>query len=105
MSSRIPMLQQVLEQNPADTFARYGLAMEYSNANDVEHAMQHFNLLLKSTPDYAPGYFMAAQLLARNERIAEAVQYLKNGVAAARRTGNRHAESEMSAMLDELEEG
>lgn len=103
--TRAEMLKQILEQNPTDTFARYGLAMEYSNAGDINAAMSEFNALLAGNPDYAPGYFMAAQTLARAERSDEAKAMLTKGIAAAQRTGNRHAQSEMQAMLDELELG
>jgi tetratricopeptide (TPR) repeat protein len=99
---RIQMLTQVVNENPNDAFARYGLAMEYSKANDVETAMQHFNRLVELHPDYAAGYFMAAQLLARVGRTDEARAYLTNGIAAAARTGNAHAKGEMEGMLEEL---
>jgi tetratricopeptide (TPR) repeat protein len=99
---RIQILTQVLKENPNDAFARYGLAMEYSKKDDVETAMQHFNRLAEMHPDYAPGYFMAAQLLARVGRLDEAKTFLTNGIAAAARTGNAHAKGEMEAMLAEL---
>jgi cytochrome c-type biogenesis protein CcmH/NrfG len=99
---RIAMLKEILEQSPNDTFARYGLAMEYSKAGDVAAATQEFTQLLRNNPDYTPGYFMAAQTLARAERTEEARQMLRNGIASAARTGNTHASSEMEAMLQEL---
>lgn len=105
MPSRIEMLAAVLAQNPKDTFARYGLAMEHSNAGDLEAALSEFNKLLEFDPDYSAAHFMAAQGLAKAGRIPEARKYLQDGIAAAVRKGNRHAQNEMSAMLDELNEG
>ncbi|MCU1311930.1 MAG: hypothetical protein JWO20_3055 [Candidatus Angelobacter sp.] len=96
------MLTQILDQNPNDAFARYGLAMEHAKSGDVETAMLHFKKLLEVHPDYAAGYFMAAQTLAKAARNDEAKNYLQNGIAAAARTGNDHAKGEMEAMLDEL---
>lgn len=96
------MLAQFLEQNPRDAFARYGLAMEYSKAGQTENALQQFGKLLELHPDYTNGYFMAAQTLERSGRAAEAKKMLENGIEAAKRTGNKHALSEMSGMLDEL---
>jgi tetratricopeptide (TPR) repeat protein len=96
------MLTQFLEQNPGDAFARYGLAMEYSNAGQTEQALAEFNKLLELHPDYTNGYFMAAQALERAGRTAEAKSMLEKGVEAARRTGNKHALSEMTGMLEEL---
>lgn len=96
------MLTQFLEQNPNDAFARYGLALEYSNQGQIETALQQFEKLLELHPDYTNGYFMAAQTLARAERNEEARAMLQKGLQSAQRTGNRHAHSEMQAMLDEL---
>jgi thioredoxin-like negative regulator of GroEL len=101
-NERVSTLKQVLAENPKDAFARYGLAMEYSKAGDVETAMAEFRQLLEFNPDYTPGYFMAAQTLARAARNDEARELLKQGISCAARTGNDHAKSEMQAMLEEL---
>jgi predicted Zn-dependent protease len=100
---RIAALNEVLTQNPNDTFARYGLAMEYSKAGDFDRALAEFSILLKANPDYTPGYFMAAQTLVRADRANDAKTMLTDGIASARRTGNLHAQSEMEAMLGELD--
>jgi predicted Zn-dependent protease len=100
--SRLEMLALFLEQNPNDAFARYGLAMEYSNLGQTDTALTQFNKLLELHPDYTNGYFMAAQTLVRAERNEDARTMLQKGLESARRTGNRHAQSEMQAMLDEL---
>ena len=99
---RIASLTEILAVNPDDTFARYGLAMEYSKAGDVDRALAEFKTLLEKNPDYTPGYFMAARTLASAERVEEARRMLVDGIACARRTGNQHAQSEMTAMLEEL---
>jgi predicted Zn-dependent protease len=99
---RVALLNEVLSQNPTDAFARYGLAMEYSKAGDVERALDEFGKLLATHPDYTAGYFMAAQTLAKAERVDEARKMLADGIASAKKTGNGHAESEMQAMLEDL---
>jgi tetratricopeptide (TPR) repeat protein len=101
--SRLQMLTEFLQQNPGDAFARYGLAMEYSNGGQTEQALAEFKKLLELHPDYTNGYFMAAQALERSGRTAEARKMLENGVEAAQRTGNKHALSEMAGMLEELD--
>jgi len=99
---RIAMLTEILAASPDDPFARYGLAMEYSKGGDIERALAEFKTLLEKNPDYTPGYFMAAQTLAGADRVEEAKRMLVNGISSARRTGNQHAQSEMTAMLEEL---
>src|ERR1700686_686217 len=98
----LAMLNEVLSQNPDDAFARYGLAMEYSKAGEVDRALQEFGKLLSTHPDYTAGYFMAAQTLVSANRAEEAKKMLVDGISSARRTGNTHAQSEMTALLDEL---
>ena len=99
---RIAALTEILAQNPTDAFARYGLAMEYANQGKFERALEEFSTLLKNSPDYTAGYFMAAQTLVKAERAGEAKAMLVDGIASARRTGNMHALSEMEGMLAEL---
>ena len=100
---RIAGLLEILTANPDDTFARYALGMEYSQAGRVDDAVSEFRTLIGKQPDYANAYFMAAQALAAAERVAEAKQLLQEGITAANRARNQHAASEMQAMLDELE--
>jgi predicted Zn-dependent protease len=99
---KIAMLTQILEQNPGDAFARYGLAMEHANQGHTDAALIEFDRLLATHPDYTAGYFMAAQTLVKAERAPDAKAMLLKGVASARRTGNLHAQSEMEALLAEL---
>lgn len=102
---RMTTLQEILSQDPANKLARYGLAMEFSNAGQTDAAVSEFQKLIAQDPTYANAYFMAAQALQKAERKDEAKSMLAQGIAAAQKAGNRHAESEMQAMLDELDIG
>lgn len=99
---KISILNDALKQNPADAFARYALAMEYSNQGQIEASLEQFGQLLFHNPDYTAGYFMAAQTLVKAGRAGEARAKLEAGIACARRTNNQHALGEMEAMLAEI---
>ena len=101
--SRIEQLKEILVQDPGNQLTRYALGMEYSGQGEIDAAIAEFKQLLAVNPDYANAYFMAAQALAGAERKAEARQMLKDGIAAAQRSGNPHAQTEMQQMLDEME--
>ena len=101
-ADKLAGLREILALDPKNSFARYGIAVELANRGDIEAAMAEFNQLLKSDPDYTAGYFMSAQTLSRAGRTQEAIDRLKAGIGCAARGGNRHALSEMQAMLDEL---
>jgi|GEM_PF-136050 len=100
---KIAMLSQILSENPGDSFARYGLAMEHLSTGDTDTALTEFATTIQHNPDYVPAYQMSAQTLAKLHRNHEAVARLEEGLAAASRTRNTHAASEMQALLDELE--
>jgi predicted Zn-dependent protease len=101
---KIAGLRQILALDSKNSFARYGVAMELAGRGETAEALEEFDTLLKTDPDYTAGYFMAAQTLAKVGRPAEAAERLKAGIACAARSGNRHALSEMQSMLDELGE-
>lgn len=69
---RIAALTDLLAQDPNNALARYGLAMEYSNSGDFNHALEEFGKLLATNPDYVPGYHMCAQTLVKAGRAQEA---------------------------------
>jgi predicted Zn-dependent protease len=100
---KIAGLKEILALDPKNSFARYGIAMELAGRGETEAALAEFDTLLANDPDYTAGYFMAAQTLANAARTKEAIERLKAGVGCAARTDNRHALSEMQAMLDELD--
>ncbi len=97
------MLEDFLAHHPHDVFARYGLALEYGNAGDIDRSLQEFAQLLEINPDYTAAYQMSAQTLMKADRTKEARPLLEKGIACAQRTGNAQATREMQGMLEELE--
>jgi predicted Zn-dependent protease len=100
---KIAGLKEILELDPANSFARYGLAMELTGRGETSAALAEFDTLLANEPGYTAGYFMAAQTLSAAGRVGEAKERLKAGIDCATRCGNLHAVSEMQAMLEDLE--
>ena len=96
------ILKSMLEQNPRDSFARYGLAMEYANNGQLEVAVAEFRALLDFNPDYAAAYFHGGQALEKLGRIDEARQAYEKGIEVTSRTGDQHTRSELQAALDLL---
>jgi Flp pilus assembly protein TadD len=99
---KIAMLTAILDANPSDAFARYGLAMAFAAEGKDDDALREFAEGIERNPDYVPAYQMSAQTLMRLGRSDEARERLVAGLAACERSGNAHAASEMGAMLDEL---
>ncbi len=101
-NNRFEILTQMLEKNPKDSFARYGLAMEYAKQEEHGKAMVHFRKLWELHPDYSAAYFQGAQVLAKTGETEEARQVLHKGIEVAGRGGDLHIKSEMEAALEEL---
>lgn len=95
-------LRAMVDQNPDDSFARYGLALEHAKAGDLPSAVAELRALVERDPDYVPAYYQGGQALERLGKTEEARDFYRKGVAAATRTGDRHALGELQAALDLL---
>ena len=99
---KIATLTEILAEHPTDAFTRYGLAMAYAAEGRNDDALREFATTIEHNPDYVPAFQMSAQTLLKLGRTGEARQRLTEGLAAAARTGNTHAASEMQALLDDI---
>ncbi len=101
--TRKQQIEEMLEEEPDDTFLRYGLGMEYVGEGNQEAAVHCFRELLRLDATYVPAYLQAGQALVRLGRLNEARDLWREGVAAARQKGDQHAADEMQGMLANLE--
>jgi predicted Zn-dependent protease len=102
-SPRLRQLQEFLTDSPDDPELRYAVAMELLSLGADEDAVQSFRNFIADQPGYVPSYLMLGQTLIRLNREDEAKDVLRNGVAAARKSGNVHAEGEIQGLLDGLD--
>jgi Tfp pilus assembly protein PilF len=100
--TRRQRLEEMLADDPTDSFCRYGLAMDYASAGEDETAAKVFAELLRMTPEYVPAYLQAGQVLARLGRDDEAKAVYRAGVTVAQRVGDAHAAGELQGFMDML---
>lgn len=100
--SRRHKIEQMLADDPGDTFLRYSLAMELDKEGSHEESLAKFAELTCDAPPYVPAYFMSAQQLARLGRANDARTILRDGIEAARAQHDHHAAAEMSEFLASL---
>jgi len=98
---RLEILRQLLAQDPANTFVRYGLAMEHVKSGDLAGAVQEFEALLASDPNYSAAYYHGGQTLEKMGQLDQARDFYRRGIAVTR---DPHALSELQAALDILGE-
>jgi Tfp pilus assembly protein PilF len=96
---RLNTLRELLAADPANTFARYGLAMEHLRSGDLEGAVQEFESVLTTDPNYSAAYYHGVQTLEKLGRLDQARDLYRRGIAATR---DPHALSELQAALDIL---
>jgi hypothetical protein len=104
---RMEQLEAMLAEDPTDAFLRYGLAMEYAGQGDDATAVTVLKdlIALRAAEElpYIPAYLQAGQALIRLGREPEAAAVLREGIAAARQTGDLHALGEMEGFLATIE--
>jgi tetratricopeptide (TPR) repeat protein len=101
-TNRTEVLKTMLAQDPANAFARYGLAMELVKTGELQSAVSEFRALLEHNPDYAAAYFHGGQVLEKLGDVEQARAFYEKGVEVTVRTGDQHAKSELQAALDML---
>ena len=99
MNKRLAFLEQHCAAGTADSFAFYGLGMEYRKEGRVDDAVATFTKLKAKDPGYLPLYLMAGQTLIDASRSDEARTWLEAGIEVARSKGDSHALGELESAL------
>lgn len=101
-TNRLAILEQMVQQDPKNSFARYGLAMECASSGNLERAASEFRALIADDPAYLAAYFHCGQVLEKAGRLDDARAAYEKGVAAAAAKGDTHTLAEIRAALDLL---
>ena len=96
---RVAVLTQMLAADPANSFARYGLAMEHIKANDFATAISEFEMILTNDPSYSAAYFHGGQTAEKAGDLDKARSFYERGLLNSR---DAHARAEMQGALDLL---
>jgi thioredoxin-like negative regulator of GroEL len=103
-SRRRLMLEQSLADDPADSFLRYGLAVQCLREGDVDEGRERLLALIVDHPeDSVAAYQQLAQSYTDSGEHAAAANTLRTGIAKAKAAADWHAAGEMQQMLDVLE--
>jgi tetratricopeptide (TPR) repeat protein len=98
-ADRLEALRNLVEQNPGNELARFGLAMEYAGSGRAEEAITSFKGLIELNPNYWGAYYHFGQVLESLGRQEEARSVYQTGIHVAKRLGQAHAASELETAL------
>ena len=102
-SARRALLESSLADDPADTFLRYGLAVQCLREGEVAEGRQRLLDLIADHPDdQVAAHQMLGQSYAEGGENAESKAILDTGIALANRRGDWHAAGEMQGLRDQL---
>src|SRR5947209_19349018 len=101
-NNRIDILRGMVAANPADSFARYGLAMEFVKSGKLQDAVEEFRQLLAANPNYPAAYFHGGQTYEKLGDLDQARAMYQKGIEVTTAMGDQHTRSELQAALDIL---
>ena len=102
MNERIKMLQEYIQDDPADTFSRYAIALEHAKIGEDLIAINYLEQLRIIDVDYLALYYQLGKLFQKNGKAQEAIDILKAGILVAQKQHNKHTESELKGALLQL---
>lgn len=103
MSERIELLKKFMEEDSADPFIHYALALEYAKA-DQQQAIDMFELMLHTHRNYLPIYYQLAKLYEMRGQKENAVRTFDAGIILAKNQNDLKTLRELKAALEEIED-
>jgi tetratricopeptide (TPR) repeat protein len=101
-SERLEKLQQLLDRDPTDPFLLYGIGLEHKKLGDADKAMEYLRRVIEVDPGYCYAYFQIGQVCESSGQVDVARATYQQGIEAARKKGDAHAESEIQGALEML---
>ena len=104
MQDRKQAIEEMLLQNPKDSFLNYAMAIEQEKVGNNLDAISTLKNLKNIDPQYLGLYLKLAQLYLEINNENDALAILREGITVAKFQKNKKAEGELNAVLLELED-
>jgi len=96
------MFKQVLDIDPADQVANFGLGSVYYDLQNYEEALPPLVTVVKEYNDYSAAYVLLGKTLEKLSRREEAIKTYREGIAVASKKGDLMPLKEMQQKLNQL---
>ena len=101
-TDRLKLLKEMLAQDANNSFARYGLAMEYMKSGQLAESIAEFQALLELDSNYSAAYFHGGQALEKLGKLTEARALYEKGIEVTTQKGDAHTRAEIEGALSLL---
>ena len=99
---KISMFKQVLEIDPVDQVANFGLGSVYHDLKRYDEALPPLQTVVKQYKDYSAAYVLLGKTMEKLSRQDEAIQTYREGIAVASKKGDLMPLKEMQQKLNQL---
>ena len=105
MTDRLAALRRLLEKNPGDARAHFGLAAELEKQQAWEDVVTHLRAYLDLTDDEGNAWGRLGRALLQLGRTAEALAAYQRGIIEARGHGHPSMAVEFEERVEEIQPG
>lgn len=102
--NRLAQLEEMLKEDPQDSFLRYAVAVEYAAAGNSSEAISRIESLITDQPDYLGAYYKLGQLYEQNAQHEKALDVYRRGAVVAKAQGNTKTLGELNTAIMLLED-
>jgi len=101
---RIQHIQEMLKNDPNDSFLNYALALEHAKVGDINKAIELIEQLLSRDENYLGAYYQLGNYYEQVDKLQMAVTTYKKGISIAELQKNKKTAGELNEALFMLEE-
>ena len=100
--NRIDRLKAMLIESPEDCFLLHALGLEFVKIHEPGEAVEAFEQVILTDPDYVGTYYHLAQTYFRMGEFEKAKKVFLQGIEVAGKLKDNHARNELQMAVDEL---
>ncbi len=99
---KVEMFKKVLEIDPVDPVANFGLGSIYLETGRSEEALAPLETVIRENKDYSAAYLLLGKNLEKLDRLDDAIEIYRQGIAAASKKGDLMPLKDMQNRLNRL---
>ena len=102
MEERVGMFKQVLEIDPQDQVANFGLGSIYLETGRYEEGLEPLKTVIEAHRDYSAAYLLLGKTWEKLSNREEAIEIYKKGIVAASKKGDLMPLKDMQNRMNQL---